>query len=116
MPFQLFVIQGDFVHLREGAKEIISASTAVAKVAAAAASFAPYSSVLPSVAVTPVAQTHRQRKDSTAELKAGRSIPSPDPSGLVYPGDFSRAPPQIPGGHGQRQNGVNLVRIPRTRD
>ncbi|CAA6666675.1 unnamed protein product [Spirodela intermedia] len=104
----LFVIKGDFIHLREGAKEIISASTAVAKVAAAAASFAPYSSVLPSVAVTPVAQTHRQRKDSTAELKAGRSIPNPDPSGLVYPGDFSRAPSQISTGHGQRQNGVNL--------
>lgn len=59
---KLFVIDGDFVHLREGAHAIISATTAVAKVAAAAA--APSSlgtSWPPTVAITPVAQSQQQR-------------------------------------------------------
>ncbi|XP_077214903.1 uncharacterized protein LOC143849669 isoform X3 [Tasmannia lanceolata] len=59
---ELFVIEGDYIHLREGAQAIISATTAVAKVAAAAAVSAPYSSSLPTVAVTPVAHAHRPKK------------------------------------------------------
>ncbi|CAL5000087.1 unnamed protein product [Urochloa decumbens] len=59
---ELFVIEGDFIHLREGAQQIISATTAAAKIAAATASSAPYSSTLPSVAVTPVAQSTRQKR------------------------------------------------------
>jgi hypothetical protein len=59
---ELFVIEGDFIHLREGAQQIISATTAAAKIAAATASSAPYSSLLPSVAVTPVAQNTRQKR------------------------------------------------------
>ncbi|XP_075502543.1 uncharacterized protein LOC142540344 isoform X4 [Primulina tabacum] len=60
---ELFVIEGDFIQLREGAQEIIAATAAVAKVAAAAAA-APssYSSFLPSVTVTPMAQSHRLKK------------------------------------------------------
>ncbi|XP_020582706.1 uncharacterized protein LOC110026189 isoform X2 [Phalaenopsis equestris] len=61
---ELFVIEGDFIHLREGAQQIISATTAVAKVAAAAASYVPYSSLFPSVAVTPVSQSNRHKKSA----------------------------------------------------
>ncbi|URE46807.1 hypothetical protein MUK42_33260 [Musa troglodytarum] len=66
---ELFVIEGDFIHLREGAQQIISATTAVAKVAAATASSAPYTSLLPSVAVTPVSQVNRQKKVQSIESK-----------------------------------------------
>eukprot|EP01018_Ginkgo_biloba_P007136 Gb_40367 [translate_table: standard] len=63
---ELFIIEGEFVHLREGAHAMISATTAVAKVAAAAAAAAAASPVgsawSPTVAVTPVAQVHRSRK------------------------------------------------------
>ncbi|KAI3977688.1 hypothetical protein MKX01_009573, partial [Papaver californicum] len=64
---ELFVVDGDFIHLREGAQEIISATAAVAKVAAAAAASAPYSSFLPSVAVTPIAQSYRLKKVPSIE-------------------------------------------------
>ncbi|KAH6828159.1 hypothetical protein C2S53_015109 [Perilla frutescens var. hirtella] len=62
---ELFFIEGDYIQLREGAQGIIAATAAVAKVAAAAAA-APssYSSLLPSVAVTPMAQSHRLKKAS----------------------------------------------------
>lgn len=57
------MIEGDFIRLREGAHQIISATTAAAKVAAAAAaSPASYSSFLPPVALTPVAQSNRQKR------------------------------------------------------
>lgn len=59
---QLFVIEDDYIQLREGAQEMIAATAAVAKVAAAAAASSPYSSSLPSVAVTPMAQNHRVKK------------------------------------------------------
>lgn len=68
---QLFVIEGDYIQLREGAKEIIAATAAVAKVAAAAAaSTAPYSSLMPSVAVTPMAQTQRSKKAPSVDSKS----------------------------------------------
>ncbi|XP_042420942.1 uncharacterized protein LOC122009038 isoform X4 [Zingiber officinale] len=76
---QLFVIEGDFIHLRGGAQQIISATAAVAKVAAAAsASSAPYTSLLPSVAVTPVAQVNRQKMSQSVESKAVSSVPYAD--------------------------------------
>ncbi|GFY81795.1 hypothetical protein Acr_02g0000350 [Actinidia rufa] len=60
---ELFVIEGDYIQLREGAQEIIAATAAVAKVAAAAKTApSPYSSFLPSVAVTPIAQSHRLKR------------------------------------------------------
>ncbi|CAL9008925.1 unnamed protein product, partial [Prunus brigantina] len=64
---ELFVIEGDYIQLREGAQEMIAATAAAAKVAAAALASSPYSSSLPSVAVTPVAQTHRSRKISSLD-------------------------------------------------
>ena len=70
MRFQLFVIEGDFIHLREGAQEIISATTAFAKVAAAAAaSSTPLSSLFPSVALTPVAQSNRHKTVPSLDSK-----------------------------------------------
>lgn len=59
---ELFVIEGDYIQLREGAQEMIAATAAVAKVAAAAAALSPFSSFLPSVAVTPMAQPYRLKK------------------------------------------------------
>ncbi|KAL6972158.1 hypothetical protein U1Q18_031846 [Sarracenia purpurea var. burkii] len=60
---ELFVIEGDYIQLREGAQEIIAATAAIAKVAAAAkTASSPYSSLLPSVAVTPMAQSHRLKR------------------------------------------------------
>eukprot|EP00268_Persea_americana_P045774 TRINITY_DN4687_c0_g1_i19.p1 TRINITY_DN4687_c0_g1~~TRINITY_DN4687_c0_g1_i19.p1 ORF type:complete len:457 (-),score=101.98 TRINITY_DN4687_c0_g1_i19:135-1505(-) len=66
---ELFVIEGDFIHLRDGAQEIISVTTAAAKVAAAAS--APYSSSLSSVAITPVAETHHLKRVPTVDAKLG---------------------------------------------
>ncbi|XP_021320281.1 uncharacterized protein LOC8060899 isoform X1 [Sorghum bicolor] len=73
---ELFVIEGDFIHLREGAQQIISATTAAAKIAAATASSAPYSSLLPSVAVTPVAQSTRQKRGPAVDSRSSNAIPS----------------------------------------
>ncbi|CAL5000088.1 unnamed protein product [Urochloa decumbens] len=73
---ELFVIEGDFIHLREGAQQIISATTAAAKIAAATASSAPYSSTLPSVAVTPVAQSTRQKRGPAVDSRSSSAIPS----------------------------------------
>lgn len=75
---KLFVIDGDFVHLREGAHAIISATTAVAKVAAAAA--APSSlgtNWPPTVAITPVAQSQlqRTRKNTAPVFMAAKEVP-----------------------------------------
>lgn len=70
MQYQLFVIEGDYIQLREGAQELIAAEAAVAKVAAVAAASPPYSAILPSMAVTPVAQPHRLRKVPFIESKS----------------------------------------------
>ncbi|KAK2634037.1 hypothetical protein Ddye_028829 [Dipteronia dyeriana] len=61
---ELFVIEGDYIQLREGAQEMIAATAAYAKVAAAAAASSPYSSALPSVAVTPMAQSRVKKVPS----------------------------------------------------
>ncbi|GER29593.1 myosin [Striga asiatica] len=57
---ELFSIEGDYIHLREGAQQLIAATAAVAEVAAAAPSF--YSSFFPSVVVTPMAQSRQRLK------------------------------------------------------
>lgn len=70
---ELFVVEGDFIHLREGAQEIISATTALAKVAAAAAVASPsYSSSFTSIAVTPMAQNLRLKKPSQPSVVKDR--------------------------------------------
>ncbi|XP_030532344.1 uncharacterized protein LOC115742288 isoform X3 [Rhodamnia argentea] len=65
---EFFVIEGDYIQLREGAQEMIAATAAVAKVAAAAAVSAPHSSSMPSVALTPMAQA-RLRSVSSIDSK-----------------------------------------------
>ncbi|KDP26184.1 hypothetical protein JCGZ_22852 [Jatropha curcas] len=72
---ELFCIEGDYIQLREGAQEMIAATAAVAKVAAAAAAASPpYSSFLPSVAVTPMAQSHRLRKVPSIDSKHSNGV------------------------------------------
>ncbi|XP_031382843.1 uncharacterized protein LOC116197000 isoform X2 [Punica granatum] len=66
---EYFVIEGDIIQLREGAQEMIAAAAAIAKVAGAAAASAPHSSVLSSVAVTPVAQSYRPKSGSSMDGK-----------------------------------------------
>ncbi|KAL9674391.1 hypothetical protein QQ045_030663 [Rhodiola kirilowii] len=65
---ELFVIEGDFIKLKEGAQKKIAATAAAAKVAAAAAAPSPYSSVLQSVAVTPIAHSYRLKRSSSNEV------------------------------------------------
>ncbi|KAE9587265.1 hypothetical protein Lalb_Chr23g0271841 [Lupinus albus] len=64
---ELFMIEGDSIRLREGAQKMVAA--AVAKVAAAAAVSSPYSSYMPTVAVTPMAQSHRMKKAPSIDSK-----------------------------------------------
>lgn len=65
---QLFVIEGDYIHLREGAHAMVSATTAVAKAAAAAAAAGPAGPAarVPTVAVTPVAQVSQMQRGRNA--------------------------------------------------
>jgi hypothetical protein len=73
---EVFVIEEDYIQVREGAQEMIAATSALAKVAAAAAAAATsssssYSSKLPSVAVTPMAhQSHRLKKVPSSSKSA----------------------------------------------
>ncbi|KAG6752619.1 hypothetical protein POTOM_042641 [Populus tomentosa] len=71
---ELFLIEGDYIQLREGAQEMIAATAAVAKVAAAVAASSPYSSFLPSVAVTPMAQSQRLKKVPSIESKFSNGV------------------------------------------
>ncbi|GAA0164773.1 hypothetical protein LIER_20328 [Lithospermum erythrorhizon] len=70
---ELFVIEGDYIQLKEGAKEIIAATAAAAKVAAATAGITSHSQHLPSVAVTPMAQSHRLKILPTESISSGKT-------------------------------------------
>ncbi|KAG6426603.1 hypothetical protein SASPL_110829 [Salvia splendens] len=97
---ELFLIEGDYIQLREGAQETIAASAAVARVAAAAAA-APLSnsSLFPSVAVTPMAQSHRLKKASlhdssyvNVDKSCFNELGAPRPlNANEYPSQFSAA-------------------------
>ncbi|KAK9093817.1 hypothetical protein Scep_025286 [Stephania cephalantha] len=100
---ELFVVEGDFIRLREGAQEIISATAAMAKVAAAAAASAPYSSLLPSVAVTPMAQNHRLKKVPSVDSKPVKS--SAEPAAFAS-ADVGGKPPKLSATQNQQVNGV----------
>lgn len=71
---ELFVIDGDFIQLREGAQEIIAATAAAAKVAAAAAVPSSYSSLLPPIAVTPMPQNHRLKRVPSVEPTSEKTV------------------------------------------
>ncbi|TKY74036.1 Reticulocyte-binding protein a [Spatholobus suberectus] len=66
---ELFLIEGDYIQLRDGAQKMVAANAAVAKVAAAAAASTPYSSYMSTVAVTPMAQSHRLKKAPSIDSK-----------------------------------------------
>lgn len=94
---ELFVIEGDYIELREGAQKMVAATAAVAKVAAAAVAPSPYSSFL---AVTPMAQSHRLKKVPSADANHVK------PEKTVfkeYAGDDSS---QFSAVQNQHQNGV----------
>ncbi|KAJ6807466.1 uncharacterized protein M6B38_170285 [Iris pallida] len=106
---ELFVIEGDFIHLREGAQEIISATTAFAKVAAAAASSssASYSSMFPSVALTPVAQSNRLKRVPSVDSKPSNTASFSEGAAGGHPGDSFDRSSQIPKSYNQQPNSVN---------
>lgn len=89
----MFVIEGDLIHLREGAHATISATTAAAKVAAAVSPIG--TGGFPTVAVTPVAQSqvHRLRKGilispkdaKNTSLDASSMVQLVSTSGTQYP-------------------------------
>ncbi|MED6210030.1 hypothetical protein PIB30_060213 [Stylosanthes scabra] len=66
---ELFMIEGDYIQLREGAQKKVAANAAVAKVAAAAAASSPHLSYMPTVAVTPIAHTYRFKKVPSVDSK-----------------------------------------------
>ncbi|KAE8804918.1 hypothetical protein D1007_18932 [Hordeum vulgare] len=104
---ELFVIEGDFIHLREGAQQIISATTAAAKIAAAAAaaSSASYSSLLPSVAVTPVAHITRQKRGPVVDSRSSNSMPPGNGSTAAKFGDQNQVngfSDEVRAGHSSR--------------
>lgn len=104
----MFVIEGDYIHLCEGAQEIISATAAVAKVAAAAASSAPYSSLFPSVAVTPISQSNRNKKSLSMDSKPFISASFLKDVAVNNSGNLSDKYSQVPKAHAQQQNGTSI--------
>ncbi|KAG7980416.1 hypothetical protein I3843_05G181600 [Carya illinoinensis] len=105
---ELFVIEGDYIQLREGAQEMIAAEAAVAKVAAAAAASSPYSSFLPSMAVTPVAQSHRLRKVPSIESKNLRTDRTAFKEYAIASSNSSDEPSQLSVMQNQQPNGVGF--------
>ncbi|XP_076898610.1 uncharacterized protein LOC143552220 isoform X2 [Bidens hawaiensis] len=74
---ELFVIEGDYIQVREGAQEIIASMVARAKVRAAtvaASAAASHPSKLSSVAVTPMAQTRLKRVPSTESQNSNSAL------------------------------------------
>lgn len=105
---QLFVIEGDYIYLREGAHAKVSATTAVAKAAAAAAAASPVGvDRLPTVAVTPVAQVSQMQrgKNSKTSGKDDRSRPQSQQENLNIHKQRSISPQHSKA----RQNSASLV-------
>ncbi|KAL3695744.1 hypothetical protein R1sor_009820 [Riccia sorocarpa] len=93
---ELFVIEDDFIYLREGAHATVAATTAMAKAAAAAAAVAPSGpSRMPNVAVTPVAQGQVQRgrnlKGSNVSQKDKKVLPGPNPDAVPHSSSSSQS-------------------------
>ncbi|KAK3042077.1 hypothetical protein RJ639_001779 [Escallonia herrerae] len=93
--------------LREGAQEIIAATAAVAKVAAAAAATASHSSLLPSVAVTPMAQSSRVKKALLMESKSAKADKNNFKEyAASKPGNTTDNPSKLSAVQNQHSNGV----------
>ncbi|XP_059451581.1 uncharacterized protein LOC132182347 isoform X4 [Corylus avellana] len=106
---ELFVIEGDYIQLREGAQEMIAAEAALAKVAAAAKASSPYTSFVPSMAVTPVAQPHRLKKVPSIESKTLHNDKTAlKEYAVISPSTSSDEPPQFSAMPNQQPNGVGF--------
>ncbi|KAK6936628.1 hypothetical protein RJ641_033658 [Dillenia turbinata] len=104
---ELFVIEGDYIQLRDGAQEIIAATTAVAKVAAAAAAPSPYSSFLPTLAVTPMAQNQRLKKVLSIDAKPVKTVYKEYP--VPAAANVGDNPSQLSAVQKPLSNGFNVV-------
>lgn len=99
------MIEGDYIQLREGAQKMVAATAAFAKVAAAAAASSPHSSYLPTVAVTPMAQSHRLKKVPSIDsknVKTGNSVKE----NTITSQTTSDDPLKIPAMQHQQPNGM----------
>ncbi|XP_057454201.1 uncharacterized protein LOC130745820 isoform X2 [Lotus japonicus] len=112
---ELFFIEGDYIQLREGAQKMIAATAAVAKVAAAAAASSPYSTYMPTVAVTPMAQSHRMKRSpiDSKSIKTEKSLQeyAAISSNIMNPLNFSAVQHQQPNGVFGIPGGVSNVKI-----
>lgn len=107
---ELFVIEGDYIYLREGAHAKVSATTAVAKASAAAAAANPVGlDRLPTVAVTPVAQASQLQRgrNSKASNKDSRPQPQQDEVNIHTQRSIS---PQLSKAGNTRQNSASVPR------
>ncbi|XP_058786706.1 uncharacterized protein LOC131661257 isoform X3 [Vicia villosa] len=104
---ELFLIEGDFIQLREGAHKMIAATAAVAKVAAAAAASSPYSSYMPTVAVTPMAQSHRLKKSPSTDSKMIKTEKALQEY-TVFSSNMSDDPSKLPVNQYQQTNGAHF--------
>lgn len=93
---ELFVIEDDFVHLREGAHEVISATTAKAKVAASSSSAA-YTSTLHSVALTPMSQNNSNKIVASYQQSNGASFSVAQGISTINISDKSEKYPEVIG-------------------
>lgn len=105
---ELFVIEGDYIQLCEGAQEIISATAAVAKVAAAAASYTTYSSMFPSVAVTPISQANRHKKAFSNDSKCINTSSFLKDVAVNNTGNSFDKYSQVRVTHSQQNNGLSI--------
>jgi len=106
---QLFVIEDDYIYLREGAHAKVSATTAVAKAAAAAAAASPVGlDHIPTVAVTPVAQASQMQrgKNSKPITKDDRARPQSQQDNLTIQKQRSISPQHSKSGS-TRQNSAS---------
>ncbi|KAJ7965274.1 Reticulocyte-binding 2 a [Quillaja saponaria] len=98
---ELFMIEGDYIQLREGAQKMVAATAAFAKVAAAAAASSPYSSFFPTVAVTPMAQSNRLKKVPSIDSKKVKTD-----AAVVK--EYTDDPLKLSMMHNQQANGVRF--------
>ncbi|XP_062147780.1 uncharacterized protein LOC133856742 isoform X2 [Alnus glutinosa] len=106
---ELFMIEGDYIQLREGAQEMIAAEAALAKVAAAAKASSPYTSFVPSMAVTPMAQPHRLKKVPSIESKTLQADKTAlTEYAVISPSTSTDEPPQFSVMPNQQPNGVGF--------
>lgn len=103
------MIEGDCIQLREGAQEMIAAEAALAKVAAAAKASSPYTSFVPSMAVTPMAQPHRLKKVPSNESKTLQTDKTAlKEYAVISPTTSTDEPPQFSAMPNQQPNGVGF--------